>query len=166
MHLNTYEWAGVGIIAFLFVLTVVSLQMSNNINVFSTLSAGQSAALVTSVDSANQANNSSEQRLIVNDIARGTGKQVREGDRVVVHYTGSLSTGEQFDNSRDRGQPLSFTVGAGRVIAGWEKGILGMRQGGTRVLVIPPELAYGSRAVSGIPANSTLVFTIELLEVE
>jgi FKBP-type peptidyl-prolyl cis-trans isomerase len=100
------------------------------------------------------------------DEAVGNGKEAAAGDRVSVHYTGWLQDGTKFDSSRDRGQPFEFKLGEGRVIRGWEEGVAGMREGGRRRLVIPPELGYGARAVGGvIPANATLVFDVELLGV-
>ncbi len=105
-------------------------------------------------------------KLVIDDIVIGTGAEVTKGDTVSVHYIGTLQNGQEFDNSKKRGEPLSFTVGAGRVIQGWEEGLLGMKVGGQRILVIPPELAYGDRAVGPIPANSTLVFAIELVAIE
>jgi FKBP-type peptidyl-prolyl cis-trans isomerase FkpA len=98
------------------------------------------------------------------DEAVGSGKEAAAGDRVSVHYTGWLQDGTKFDSSRDRGQPFEFKLGEGRVIRGWEEGVAGMKEGGRRRLVIPPELGYGARAVGGvIPANATLVFEVELL---
>ena len=172
MQLSTYGWFGVGAISILFVLTVITLQMSSSFSRFIGLGAGQPAAVgvagtneMTTLEVAQSVAAGQVDDLIINEISRGSGQVVQTGDRVVVHYVGTLSTGEQFDSSRDRGEPFTFTVGAGRVIAGWEQGLVGMREGGTRVLVIPPHLAYGSRPVGSIPANSTLVFTIELLEI-
>jgi hypothetical protein len=104
-------------------------------------------------------------KLVIEDITVGGGEEVAVGDTVVVHYVGRLQSGEEFDNSQKRGEPFTFTVGEGRVIAGWEQGLVGMKVGGQRILVIPAELGYGNRAVGPIPANSTLVFSIELLEV-
>jgi FK506-binding protein 2 len=83
-----------------------------------------------------------------------------------VHYKGTLTNGNKFDSSYDRGDPLNFTVGRGQVIKGWDEGLLGMKIGEKRKLVIAPELAYGSQAVGGvIPANSTLVFETELVRI-
>ncbi len=95
----------------------------------------------------------------------GDGQVAQAGDEVSVHYVGTLDDGTQFDSSRDRGTPFEFDLGAGQVIAGWDEGVAGMAVGGTRTLVIPPDLGYGSRAVGTIPANSTLTFEVELLEI-
>lgn len=103
--------------------------------------------------------------LEVEDLTEGTGDVASYGQTVSVHYTGVLSTGEKFDSSLDRGQPFQFVLGAGQVIKGWEQGVVGMRVGGQRKLTIPPDLAYGPRGFPPvIPPNSTLVFTIQLLE--
>jgi len=101
--------------------------------------------------------------LIVEDLVEGTGPAAEIGDRLEVDYTGWLeATGEKFDSSLDRGQPFTFPLGAGRVIRGWDEGLLGMRVGGKRRLVIPPDYGYGGRDVGPIPANSTLIFEVEL----
>ncbi len=105
--------------------------------------------------------------LYVKDLAEGSGEAVAAGQTAVVHYTGWLPDGTKFDSSRDRNEPLAFTVGVGRVIPGWEEGVTGMRVGGRRMLVIPPALGYGAQgAGTVIPPNATLVFDIELLEVQ
>jgi FKBP-type peptidyl-prolyl cis-trans isomerase len=113
--------------------------------------------------------------LLVTDVVPGVGDEALPGMVVVVHYTGWLydpaapeQRGRKFDSSRDRGQPLSFPLGGGRVIRGWEQGIPGMKVGGTRRLVIPPDLAYGSRGAGNgvIPPGATLLFDVELLAVE
>lgn len=101
------------------------------------------------------------------DITPGTGTEAVAGKKVTVHYTGTLKDGTKFDSSVDRGQPFSFTLGAGEVIKGWDQGLAGMKVGGKRKLVIPAVLAYGEQSPSEkIPPNSDLVFEIELLKVE
>lgn len=106
------------------------------------------------------------ERMVIDDVKIGTGEEVVEGDTVAVHYIGTLQNGQEFDNSKKRGEPFEFTVGEGRVIAGWEEGLIGMKTGGQRVLVIPPEKAYGSQGVGPIPADATLIFAIELVEIK
>jgi FKBP-type peptidyl-prolyl cis-trans isomerase len=100
----------------------------------------------------------------------GTGKTAEAGKTVEVHYTGWLyaggAKGKQFDSSRSRG-PFAFPLGAGRVIRGWDEGVAGMKEGGQRTLIIPPELGYGDRGAGGvIPPNATLLFEVELLKVK
>jgi FKBP-type peptidyl-prolyl cis-trans isomerase len=97
----------------------------------------------------------------------GTGAEAQNGKTVSVHYTGWLTDGTKFDSSKDRGQPFSFPLGAGRVIKGWDEGVAGMKVGGKRTLTIPPELGYGARGAPGaIPPNATLKFEVELLDVK
>src|SRR5579863_4202070 len=101
------------------------------------------------------------------DIVVGSGATAAPGNTVKVHYTGFLTTGEKFDSSRDRGEPFSFPLGTGQVIKGWDEGVAGMKVGGKRQLRIPPELGYGASGASGaIPPNATLIFDVELLEVD
>jgi FKBP-type peptidyl-prolyl cis-trans isomerase len=100
------------------------------------------------------------------DLVVGTGTEATAGQRVKVHYTGTLTDGSKFDSSRDRNRPFEFVLGGGQVIKGWDQGVAGMKVGGRRKLVIPPDLGYGARGFPPvIPANATLVFDIELLEV-
>jgi FKBP-type peptidyl-prolyl cis-trans isomerase len=103
--------------------------------------------------------------LIIEDRVIGTGATAANGDTVTVHYVGTLQDGTKFDSSYDANRPFAFKVGVGQVIQGWDLGIPGMRVGGKRRLTIPPSLAYGNRANGPIPANSTLIFDIELLSV-
>jgi FKBP-type peptidyl-prolyl cis-trans isomerase FkpA len=105
--------------------------------------------------------------LVIEDLECGEGEEAERGDLVTVHYTGTLENGRKFDSSLDRGQPFELRLGAGMVIQGWEEGLPGMRVGGTRELTIPPELGYGQAgSPPDIPANSTLVFELELLDVQ
>ncbi|WCL47887.1 FKBP-type peptidyl-prolyl cis-trans isomerase [Leptospira sp. GIMC2001] len=103
--------------------------------------------------------------LGIKDVKVGKGKEALRGTQVTVHYVGTLTNGQKFDSSRDRNRPFTFILGENQVIQGWEKGILKMREGGVRKLTIPPQMGYGERAVGSIPANSTLLFDVELLKV-
>ena len=105
------------------------------------------------------------------DNTTGTGTEATAGKKVSVHYTGWLynngAKGAKFDSSVDRGQPFQFTLGAHQVIAGWDEGVAGMKVGGKRTLIIPPELGYGARGAGGvIPPNATLMFDVDLLQVQ
>jgi len=100
------------------------------------------------------------------DLVEGTGESPRPGQMVVVHYTGTLENGKKFDSSLDRGRPFEFAIGQGRVIKGWDEGVMSMKVGGKRRLIIPPALGYGNRDLGVIPPNSTLIFEVELLELK
>ncbi len=110
--------------------------------------------------------NGNVKSMIIDDIREGEGVDVKAGDTVAVHYIGTLQDGTEFDNSKKRGEPFTFTVGGGQVIKGWEEGLIGMKVGGQRVLVIPPDKAYGEQGIGPIPPNATLVFAIELVEIK
>jgi peptidylprolyl isomerase len=110
--------------------------------------------------------NGNVKSMIVDDIKVGEGAEVKAGDTVAVHYIGTLQDGTEFDNSKKRGTPFTFNVGGGQVIKGWDEGLVGMKVGGQRVLVIPPEKAYGENGIGPIPPNATLVFAIELVEIK
>ncbi len=99
------------------------------------------------------------------DLKPGSGREAHPGETAFVHYTGWLTDGTKFDSSRDRGEPFSFRLGAGRVIRGWDEGVEGMKIGGVRKLTIPPQLGYGPRGAGKIiPPNATLVFEVELMD--
>lgn len=104
-------------------------------------------------------------QLAVIDTAAGTGEEAKSGDTVTVNYIGVLPDGTVFDASQNHGQSFTFTLGAGQVIKGWDQGLVGMKVGGTRLLAIPPELAYGAQAIGAIPANSSLIFQVELVSI-
>lgn len=101
------------------------------------------------------------------ELVEGKGQEATAGDTVEVHYTGWLESGEKFDSSLDRDQPFEFQLGSGYVIPGWDEGVQGMKVGGKRKLIIPPDLGYGaSGAGETIPANATLIFEVELLSIK
>ena len=109
--------------------------------------------------------------LQITDTKAGTGAEARKGQTVTVHYTGWLfnngQQGAKFDSSRDRKDPFKFPLGSGMVIKGWDEGVAGMKVGGQRTLIVPPEMGYGARGAGGvIPPNATLKFDVELLGVD
>ena len=111
-------------------------------------------------------NQGSSMELQKTDEVVGTGAEAVAGKNVTVNYVGTLTNGTKFDSSFDRNQPFSFQLGGGQVIKGWDQGVVGMKVGGKRKLVIPPALGYGDQANSSIPANSTLIFEVTLVSVQ
>ena len=104
-----------------------------------------------------------ENELQIQDLKVGTGLEVKLGQELTMHYSGTLENGAKFDSSYDRGEPFRFVLGAGQVIKGWDLGIQGMKVGGKRKLIIPPDLGYGARGIGPIPPNATLIFEVEVL---
>jgi len=115
----------------------------------------------------NNQNQNMAQDLKIEVLKEGTGEEAKNGDKVAVHYTGTLENGTKFDSSLDRGTPFVFTLGVGYVIKGWDLGILGMRVGEKRKLIIPSQFGYGEIGTPGgpIPPNATLIFEVELLSI-
>ena len=103
--------------------------------------------------------------LRVSEIASGEGREAAAGNTITVHYIGVLPDGTVFDSSRERGTPFSFTLGVGQVIQGWDQALAGKHVGDRLIIAIPPELGYGARAVGSIPANATLIFDVEVLDI-
>lgn len=123
--------------------------------------AGQTLS-ATDNQTANQTASAKDQGLKIEDQKVGTGAAVKSGDTVAINYTGTLTNGKKFDSSYDRNEPFTTQIGVGQVIKGWDEGVVGMKVGGKRKLTIPPSLGYGDQAMPGIPANSTLVFEVQL----
>ena len=110
--------------------------------------------------------NNKKMELEITVLEKGTGEiETKKGDTIAVHYTGTFEDGTKFDSSLDRGEPFSFTVGAGQVIKGWDQGTLEMKVGEKRKLVIPSELGYGEMGIGIIPPNATLIFEVELVSI-
>jgi peptidylprolyl isomerase len=109
---------------------------------------------------------SSTDKLQIQDEKIGTGAAVKKGDTVQINYVGTLTNGTKFDASADHGGPFTTQIGVGQVIKGWDEGIIGMKVGGKRKLTIPPSLGYGDQAEGSIPANSTLIFQVELVGIK
>lgn len=107
-----------------------------------------------------------QEDLKITDTVIGNGKETKKGALVLAHYEGFLEDGTKFDSSYEKGKPFQFVFGTGRVIKGWDMGLLGMKEGGKRTLYVPSQLAYGERQIGNIiPPHSNLIFNIELLEV-
>ena len=147
----------IGIIALAFLVTACK-QKTINVNTTTNMNSNTPPATAP-------APSVSTQGLTIKIVKEGSGAAARNGDKVSVHYTGTLTDGTKFDSSRDRGKPFLFTLGAGEVIQGWDLGVAGMKVGEQRMLTIAPELGYGSRSIGPIPANSTLLFDVELLRI-
>ena len=121
---------------------------------------------VLALFNSNKTTTTMNSQIKIQDTVIGTGFVAALGQRVTVHYTGRFTNGAVFDSSVARKEPFSFVLGTGQVIPGWDQGVVGMKVGGKRTLVIPPELAYGPNDYGPIPGNSILIFDIELLRVE
>jgi FKBP-type peptidyl-prolyl cis-trans isomerase len=148
----------ISIIVILLIILGVFLFMKNKKVNNSTVSPIDQPSQTTSNDSTSQ--------LKIVDTKVGDGTEAKAGDTLSVKYTGKLTDGTIFDSTdKHGGQPFSFTLGAGQVIEGWDQGLVGMKVGGERELTIPSDLAYGDQATGSIPANSTLIFTVQLVSI-
>ncbi len=117
------------------------------------------------INISNDMTDETKKPLDIQILKEGSGQEIKNGDTATVHYTGTLENGIKFDSSVDRGTPFSFVLGAGKVIKGWDMGVLGMKVGEKRKLTIQPEYGYGSTPIGSIPANSVLIFEVELLKI-
>ena len=125
------------------------------------------APVPSATASATPAPSAKPSNLVKEDTAVGKGPEAKKGDKVSVHYTGTLTNGTKFDSSKDRDEPFEFTLGAGMVIKGWDEGVVGMKKGGKRRLTIPSEMGYGKNgSPPKIPPDATLVFDVELLAIK
>lgn len=179
MNINKFEIAGIGISIIAMSLALFLMRVESSIFVSET-AGSKDTPMVSVVDSDNPNQSAAVadavidatsdaghiERLVIDDVIIGSGEEANEGDTVSVHYIGTLQNGQQFDNSYLKGTPFEFTIGEGKVIEGWEKGLVGMKEGGQRILVIPPELGYGRDGFGPIPEMATLVFAVELLSIE
>lgn len=154
----------IGGIVLVLLSVLVFTQMSNK-NTSTSLSTNTKTQDETAASSSADA--SASAALEIEDMKVGTGKEVKSGDTVKIHYSGTLTTGQKFDSSYDRNQPFETQIGVGQVIKGWDLGVVGMKVGGKRKLTIGPDLAYGSRGAGNlIPPDATLIFELELLDVK
>jgi peptidylprolyl isomerase len=164
-----FNWKNIAI-AFLFLFLVVAafiaLTLQSNTPNKETTNMDNNLTNPPNINVSSAVSPAVSDKLQIVDETVGTGIVATNGKRVTVNYVGTLTNGKKFDSSYDRNEPFSFTLGAGEVIKGWDEGVLGMKIGGKRKLTIPPSLGYGSRDMGTIPANSTLVFEVELLKVE
>lgn len=155
--LSKVEWIAAGLAVIFVAYTLFGGDIMNLFNQ-SQMTDDQSASALNSLTTNNQG-------VIINDLVVGTGEGAVSGNGLKVHYILSLEDGTVLQNSKDFGQPFEFVLGSGQVIPGWEIGLQGMKAGGTRTIIIPPELGYGAQQAGPIPANSTLIFTVELSEI-
>jgi peptidylprolyl isomerase len=173
---NKFEIIGGGICVALMAVAIYMVQIQTTLNDLATTQAAtvieSGVVVVSETDTSEQAQvralteasdtRGNLNRMVIDDVKVGEGATVKNGDVVSVHYAGRLQDGTEFDNSKKRGAPLEFKVGGGQVIKGWEEGLVGMKVGGERILVIPPDMAYGAEGIGPIPGGATLIFSIEL----
>ena len=176
MTINKIETIGVLLCIGIMSAALFFLKTDSSTKLLSSLEPkAQVASVVTASDGSkkglendlrNSFNNKGEiTKMVINDVTVGEGAEVKKGDTISVQYIGTLQNGQEFDNSHKRGEAFTFTVGEGKVIKGWDQGVIGMKKGGQRLLVIPSDLAYGSQAIGPIPAGATLLFSIELVSI-
>lgn len=178
IKIHKYEAIGIGLSIGAMALALFLLRLNSGLDGGNTLaksaesSANQAAAVTAgSVEDAPEAIKSALRgdrvtKLVITDITLGTGDAVKQGDTVTVNYIGTLQNGQEFDNSYKKGDSFTFKVGDNKVIAGWNQGLLGMKVGGQRVLIVPSDQAYGKDGYGPVPGNATVVYAIQLLAIE
>ncbi len=163
--LNQKQWIAVTVA--LVVIAIFYFTGENLVSFFNSQVSPSEEQNINSMNTTDESFSSSVAGYEATDIVVGTGAEAVPGKLVTVNYSGAFTDGKVFDSSYGRGVPFQFTLGAGQVISGWDKGVAGMKVGGKRRLVLPSDLAYGPNGVPGaIPPNATLVFEVELLKVE
>ena len=162
---NIAVFSAIAVAILFFSGAVAWLNTGNNI---SSDESQASAIQSTDINSSTQEtqNTMTTNKLKIEDVVVGTGAEAVTGKEITVNYTGKFTDGKVFDSSIPRGQPFTFTLGAGMVIKGWDLGFTGMKVGGKRILTIPSDLAYGPNNYQSIPGGSTLIFEVELLNVK
>lgn len=168
MQESKFSWIGlVGYLVLLSAATFAIVFVLNYLNTPEVTSTPKEVVAETTPVSQNSKMQENVTELKIEDLIVGTGAEAVTGKVISVHYTGTLTDGTKFDSSKDRGEPFEFTLGAGQVIQGWDKGFAGMKIGGKRKLTIPSEMGYGAQGAGGvIPPNATLIFEVELLGVK
>ncbi len=146
--------------------TLIILLIIIAAGIFAYAISGRSSTPDTTMTQTTDTKTPSATELKIEDTKVGTGEEVKSGDMIVIHYNGTLTDGTKFDSSYDRGEPFETQIGVGQVIQGWDEGVVGMKVGGKRKLTIPPAMGYGERATGPIPANSTLIFEVELMDIK
>ncbi len=169
MNFSKQEWytLGIGLVLIIIIIAAVLFTKPNldTLEEVPITTMNNSSTPVTLPEVAGN-NISTDARINIIEEKTGTGKEAVQGSNVYVHYTGTFVNGTKFDSSRDRGEPINFPLGTGAVIKGWDIGLLGMKVGGKRKLVISPELGYGPNDYGPIPGNSVLLFDVELIDVK
>ena len=150
-----------------FLIIILILIILGAYSLFQSIMSGKEEPKTNTTEPKTSTNTYEIQGMKIEVLKEGAGDSAQNNDTVNVHYVGTLENGEKFDSSIDRGTPFSFTLGAGQVIKGWDLGVLGMKVGEKRKLIIPPNLAYGANGTPGgpIPPNATLIFEVELMSI-
>ncbi|MDQ3076541.1 MAG: FKBP-type peptidyl-prolyl cis-trans isomerase [bacterium] len=172
MNFSKQEWytLSIGLLVIIIIIAVLGFKNGSKAALTNTtiMNESDSASSATPIVLPDVAGNniSTDAKIKIIEEKTGTGKEAIQGSNVYVHYTGTFVNGTKFDSSRDRGEPINFPLGTGAVIKGWDVGLMGMKVGGKRKLVISPEYGYGPNNYGPIPGNSVLMFDVELVDVK